>query len=477
MDIDVSREEFVWGSDTAATRALSPDRVGGLTSQALMFPLFDLALHGDDRNIRCKMNAFSVGRTALKVDAARRIMPGDEILNWYIGYGRQSSWQAVKGWGFTTERCSRERKEVRLVVTRESLPDAFAAAGLPLQDGQFANENNFTLTETHGAIEETRALVGYLRSAVSVQGGGRPATSPAHWRTELVAAKVGKHLVEGALTRYPDSLEEDEALLAADIFDDARVKFMVMIRRDEKLVLHGWVRLLIRVEREAAKQLADCRNEGTAVDQPASASLMLPAWDCAVATVDRDYLESAWLGGWGGGMRAGTFSWAEVPPALEQAWLALEQVVRGLRTDGAEAIEQPIEVALLLGVFMVIVDGLVTLAAAAVQRCLCWCGRCGSWALNVVPGGVLWARTAGAVAWWMGLVALVVAAVLLEADLSAFPRSDRRSAGVKFGVVLKYERTLVAILGIVLEVGALVVRWLWRGCPCCRKALGKLKDS
>jgi hypothetical protein len=31
----------------------------------------------------------------------------------------------------------------------------------------------------------------------------------------------------------------------------------------------------------------------------------------------------------------------------------------------------------------------------------------------------------------------------------------------------RYEMTLVGIAAAVLEVGALLLRWLWRGCYCC----------
>ena len=58
------------------------------------------------------------------------------------------------------------------------------------------------------------------------------------WRTELVVARLGAQMMEMALGAYPQSVEEDEALLGGE-FEDPRVRFMVMLRRDEKLVLHG----------------------------------------------------------------------------------------------------------------------------------------------------------------------------------------------------------------------------------------------
>lgn len=92
--LNISWEEYRWGHDTQATRSLSPDPVRGLISgRSLMFPLFDLALHGDKRNIRCKMQEFSLEKAggrggstvaALQVDATRRILPGATKDPFYV---------------------------------------------------------------------------------------------------------------------------------------------------------------------------------------------------------------------------------------------------------------------------------------------------------------------------------------------------------------------------------------------------------
>lgn len=60
----------------------------------------------------------------------------------------------------------------------------------------------------------------------------------------------------------------------------------------------------------------------------------------------------------------------------------------------------------------------------------------------------------------------MLAAAALELGLTT--RSDRRPPTVNFSVVLKYEKTLVGIAVAVMEVGALLLRWLWRGRYCCR---------
>jgi hypothetical protein len=43
-------------------------------------------------------------RKVLRIRAARRILPGDEIYNGYIDFGRVDSAAALTTWGFTTPR-------------------------------------------------------------------------------------------------------------------------------------------------------------------------------------------------------------------------------------------------------------------------------------------------------------------------------------------------------------------------------------
>ena len=345
--LGVSWEEFLWASDTHSTRALTPTAgVAGLTGRSVMFPLFDLALHDDERNMRARVEELEATATrpavaALVVDAKRLIRPGDEILNWYIGFGTMSSWTAVKQWGFTTERCSREMKEVRLVVTPESVRAAAAAAGLALATAP-PNAKNFTLFERHGQLGETLPLLSHLRTAA---GGGAGAGQT--WRTELVVARLGAQMMEAALGAYPHSVEEDEALLGGD-FEDPRVRFMVMLRRDEKLVLHGWRRLLRRMGREAEARLDSCKATAEPVPEGAASGDVLPGWDCGVEEGAKDYLLSPSLGGWEWSalpslLSSGHSAWESLPPATELAWLELLKTGYNLRTDAIEATDQAYE--------------------------------------------------------------------------------------------------------------------------------------
>ena len=67
----------------------------------------------------------------------------------------------------------------------------------------------------------------------------------------------------------------------------------------------------------------------------------------------------------------------------------------------------------------------------------------------------------------MRVCSQVLAAVALE--LGLITRPDRRPLQANFSVVLRYEMTLVGISVAVVEVGALLLRWLWRGCYCCHE--------
>ena len=61
---------------------------------------------------------------------------------------------------------------------------------------------------------------------------------------------------------------------------------------------------------------------------------------------------------------------------------------------------------------------------------------------------------------------MLVAAAL---ELGLTTRSDRRLPTENFSVIFKYEKTLVGIAVAVIEVGALLLRWFWRGRYCCQE--------
>lgn len=89
----VPLRDYLWGVDVLTTRSMRSDREG--YALPLMFPLFDLALHGDWRNIRNALATVDAAgvpghrQTVLQTTAVRRILPGDEILNNYIEYGKR----------------------------------------------------------------------------------------------------------------------------------------------------------------------------------------------------------------------------------------------------------------------------------------------------------------------------------------------------------------------------------------------------
>ena len=71
-----------------------------------------------------------------------------------------------------------------------------------------------------------------------------------------LAMRLGAALVRRALARYDTSVEDDEAALISQGWGaagaavsqspsdlDRRVQFMIVLRRDEKVVLHWWLAL------------------------------------------------------------------------------------------------------------------------------------------------------------------------------------------------------------------------------------------
>merc|ERR1712039_751963 len=72
-------------------------------------------------------------------------------------------------------------------------------------------------------------------------GAEKPFWTPVRtWRSEVAALNMAKDIITKQLATYTETLSEDEALLAGDI-PDVRLRFMVLIRRNEKQVLHWWL--------------------------------------------------------------------------------------------------------------------------------------------------------------------------------------------------------------------------------------------
>ena len=114
----------------------------------IMFPLLDLALHGDYRvrNIYCR---YDEQLNAVVATAFRRIRPGDEIFTNYINYDTADNWILLETWGFTTERASQGKKTVRIHIgASEARAVQVPHLGREVLENSTFNNWNFSLCET-----------------------------------------------------------------------------------------------------------------------------------------------------------------------------------------------------------------------------------------------------------------------------------------------------------------------------------------
>merc|ERR1712224_1184907 len=171
---------------------------------------------------------------------------------------------ALENWGFATEFASMGLKHVRVHVSAAQAQSLAASYALPDQIVPALSGANFSLSET-AKNEEARHFVGYLRLLVEggqgfqekVNCGGHEAPKcascpqghgaswcngdcqwvnmacvqiSAHssarqshqrstWEVESRAMLIGKELIRSALSRYPQTLHEDESLLDQGIPD------------------------------------------------------------------------------------------------------------------------------------------------------------------------------------------------------------------------------------------------------------------
>jgi len=279
----VSYDDFRWGLDLVRCRSTTYNKEDS-TATTAMWPLYDMALHGlsmAHQNFNSEINVVS---GALKVTATRIIHADEEILNKYYESGDMTNWQTLETWGFASEMESMHKKVTRVHVPAAAARAHARAHGMAAVDAIRAA--NFTLVESLKG-DDGEAFLGYLRFLVggqppeaSVHCGGhtapacgdcpqgngagwcngdchwvdgecvgtgaelsrlRPSGPVTTWAGELEAMRVGSDLLQAALGGYPQTLAEDEALLAGGV-PEAHVRFMVILRRDEKAVLHFWLR-------------------------------------------------------------------------------------------------------------------------------------------------------------------------------------------------------------------------------------------
>lgn len=239
--------DFEWGLDLTATRSMDLGQSFGLNETLAFFPLFDLAMHGDPPNIQCVLDS---GLRALRVTATRSISAGSEVLNGYLRDGSHTTYDVLQNWGFALDRRGATRAVVRLAVPPPS--DAVGRKRLSrmLAVELGALEVRYFDVGYNATDEGARTLLAHLRLTESSEGGAAFDGSATTWGEERRALEMLRRLISDHLALRLDTVYQDEQLIASGGLEP-RVKFMVVVRRDERLALTWWKRLVERALKEA----------------------------------------------------------------------------------------------------------------------------------------------------------------------------------------------------------------------------------
>jgi len=262
---NISWEDYEWAHDVMSTRSLfwNSSWVEGYEGQGALFPLLDLMQHGHPANVGIE---FDKHMSALRIQARRHIRSGEELSFAYFEDLSRSNFEILSMWGFAVTNAARlvEFKvklksgrvlEVGLAGTVEDGAARYLLGQLRIEA---ASGRQIRLPKSLGpdwvAVGDVESGMFYYfnahtnestweRPGVSAPAAEHHEVPTTSWGVEAAAMRQGLELFTAALAKYPQSLAEDEALLATGL-EDIRLRSMVLLRRDEKTVLSWWLVVL-----------------------------------------------------------------------------------------------------------------------------------------------------------------------------------------------------------------------------------------
>jgi len=262
---NISWEDYEWAHDVMSTRSLfwNSSWVEGYEGRGALFPLLDLMQHGHPANVGIE---FDEHISALRIRARQSITSGEELYFAYFEDLSRSNFEILSMWGFAVTNAARlmefkvQLKSGRLIEVglASTVEDGAARYLLGQLRIEAASGQQIRLPKALGpdwmAIADVESGMFYYFNARTNEstwerpGGLSPAAEQHEvprttWGVEAAALHHGLELFTAALAKYPQTLAEDEALIAAGS-EDTRLRYMVLLRRDEKIVLSWWLRVL-----------------------------------------------------------------------------------------------------------------------------------------------------------------------------------------------------------------------------------------
>eukprot|EP00747_Dinoflagellata_sp_TGD_P048446 gnl/TRDRNA2_/TRDRNA2_145613_c1_seq6.p1 gnl/TRDRNA2_/TRDRNA2_145613_c1~~gnl/TRDRNA2_/TRDRNA2_145613_c1_seq6.p1 ORF type:complete len:567 (-),score=97.13 gnl/TRDRNA2_/TRDRNA2_145613_c1_seq6:324-2024(-) len=254
-------EDFMWARSAISTRAygwMLPSLPR--EAKAFMVPVGDLFNHKNPKMLRWLYNETT---DAFEYWAAEEVGVGDELLT---SYGMKANTENVLHYGFADPDLVQSADpvcSVKVAMSLDGVSDLNAKLQWLIKASQWLTKSTdyqpaqFKLRSTWE--KESEKMVGHARlleltsvkelerqTGASSKNCKRVAIPPSCEKpisvsNERAALKKCLRIVQEALQGYPTTLEEDEAKLPSL---QGRYYFLVILRRDEKVVLRWWEKYL-----------------------------------------------------------------------------------------------------------------------------------------------------------------------------------------------------------------------------------------
>lgn len=233
--VPLSFEEFAWARHTVLTRVFGV-RIEDQKTEALV-PLADMMNHSADPAVTW---AYDDAEGAFVMTAERDVAEGDEVTD---SYGAKCNSRYFLSYGFAIDH---NPHNLASVTARVSPRD-------PLADRKLARLGRPSITiEVPARLDDrsSQDVIAFLRVAVANErelasveerglDGGAKAIGA---RNEIAALGALAEAAGEALSLFPTSIEEDDAILRKKKLDP-RARLCVVVRRGEKRVLARLIEL------------------------------------------------------------------------------------------------------------------------------------------------------------------------------------------------------------------------------------------